>query len=34
MTEERISDPLEGFNFDDFDQETKTLTIRIHRRIL
>lgn len=34
MTEERKSDPLEGFHFDDFDQETKTLRVMIHRFIL
>jgi len=34
MTNEPPHDPLEGFHFDDFDQETKTLTIRIHKYIL
>ena len=34
MTNERPPDPLEGFHFDDFDPETKTLTLRIHEYIL
>lgn len=34
MTEERGPDPLEGFHLDDFDQETKTLSLRIHEYIL
>jgi hypothetical protein len=34
MGEQAKLDPLEGFHFDDFDEETKTLTVRIHKMIL
>lgn len=34
MGEGERNDPLEGFHFDDFDEETKTLTIRVHEYLL
>ena len=34
MSKGEKNDPLEGFHFDDFDPETKELTIRIHEYIL
>ncbi|MGA2843107.1 MAG: hypothetical protein ABSG18_23740 [Steroidobacteraceae bacterium] len=34
MTEQGKPDPLVGFHFDDFDEDTKALTIRIHKKIL
>jgi hypothetical protein len=34
MTKNPIKEPLEGFHFDNFDTETKALTIKIHEYIL
>lgn len=34
MDEDVRKDPLEGFQLDDFDDDTKTLSIRIHRYLL
>ncbi|SHI08379.1 hypothetical protein [Marivita hallyeonensis] len=34
MSEDDGKDPLEGFHFDDFDEDTKTLSIRVHKYVL
>lgn len=34
MNEDDGKDPLEGFHFDDFDEDTKTLSIRVHKYVL
>lgn len=34
MDESDTNDPLEGFQLDDFDEDTKTLTISVHEFLL
>lgn len=34
MSEEDRKDPLEGFDFDEYDEDTKTLYIRVHKYLL
>lgn len=34
MSEEQTTDPLEGFDIQDYDPDTEFVTIQIHRKIL
>lgn len=34
MREDDEQDPLDGFHFDDFDEDTKTISIRVHKYML